>query len=146
MGRPDVPLPARRSDHGVTDGQAETGAAAQVRGAVKAFEQKAALFWRDAGAAVFHGQRDAVRGRAHPDLHHTLGTGVAAGVVDKHRGQPIDPFRRRMNERRTLDFDRECQCDAALLGHHGKAVSARRTDGTHVDQQVSGRWWRIVEA
>ena len=80
---------------------APAGARAVLGDAVEAVEQAGAFGLGDAGPAVLHGEADPVALGPDADADLAVGARVAARVVHQHAGQPVDPVRRRADQRGT---------------------------------------------
>src|SRR6185437_12542510 len=92
-GPADVPRPARRSDHGIGYGEAESGPAGLVTAPMEAIEHQQPLRRWDARAAVLDLEDHPAAIGPNPDRHLTRPPGEFAGVVEQDADEPIDPDR-----------------------------------------------------
>src|ERR1700730_7380079 len=95
-----APPPAAASGlhHSAGDGQAEAAAASVVGEAVEALEDPLPLAGRNTRTAVLNAQRHLAVFALHGNPDGAAFGCIAAGVVDQHSEQAVDPFRRRQHQ------------------------------------------------
>ncbi len=87
----DPPFSSRRTHHGIGNGQAEPSPFAPAVAPLEAVEEKRPLVWRDARATVLNDQADRIPVGGHDDTDPAPRPRVAAGIVDQHAAETVDP-------------------------------------------------------
>ena len=71
---------------------------APVVAPLEAVEEERPLVWRDARATVFNDQADRIPVGGHDDVDPAPRPRVAAGIVDQHAAETVDPPRWRLDQ------------------------------------------------
>jgi hypothetical protein len=118
----------------IADGKAEPGAAALAGPTAESLEDARAALTRNARPGIADSQTHVVAVADHGDAHVSTRRRIAAGIVEEHADEPVDPLRRRVDRSAYRPVGAIVEVQLCAVGNRDEPLRAHVGGGDQVDR------------